>query len=73
VYCAVFDEDRCFGAGKQLLVFSLDGAIVGVNICEDIWYPAGPTKAQAPPGVRITPCAFGKDQRLPITNQYREG
>jgi predicted amidohydrolase len=46
---------------------------VGVNICEDIWYPVGPTEAQAQPGVRITPCAFGKDQRLPITNQYREG
>ena len=26
----------------------------------------------APPGVRITPRAFGKDRRLPITNHYRE-
>ena len=25
----------------------------------------------APPGVRITPRAFGKDRRLPITNRFR--
>lgn len=28
-------------------------------------------RRQAPPGVKITPRAFGKDRRLPITNQYR--
>jgi NAD+ synthase (glutamine-hydrolysing) len=28
-------------------------------------------RRQAPPGVRITPKAFGKDRRLPITNRYR--
>jgi NAD+ synthase (glutamine-hydrolysing) len=30
-------------------------------------------RRQAPPGVKITPRAFGKDRRLPITNRYREG
>jgi NAD+ synthase (glutamine-hydrolysing) len=30
-------------------------------------------RRQAPPGVRITQRAFGKDRRLPITNHYREG
>ena len=29
-------------------------------------------RRQAPPGIKITPRAFGKDWRLPITNQYRE-
>jgi NAD+ synthase (glutamine-hydrolysing) len=29
-------------------------------------------RRQAPPGVKITPCAFGKDWRLPITNRYKE-
>jgi NAD+ synthase (glutamine-hydrolysing) len=29
-------------------------------------------RRQAPPGVRITQRAFGKDRRLPITNGYRE-
>jgi NAD+ synthase (glutamine-hydrolysing) len=30
-------------------------------------------RRQAPPGVKITPRAFGRDRRLPITNHYREG
>jgi NAD+ synthase (glutamine-hydrolysing) len=30
-------------------------------------------RRQAPPGVRITTLAFGKDRRLPITNPFREG
>ncbi len=28
-------------------------------------------RRQAPPGVRITPRAFGKDRRFPITNRYK--
>jgi NAD+ synthase (glutamine-hydrolysing) len=28
-------------------------------------------RRQAPPGVKITPKAFGRDRRLPITNLYR--
>ena len=30
-------------------------------------------RRQAPPGVKITPKAFGKDWRLPITNRYPDG
>jgi NAD+ synthase (glutamine-hydrolysing) len=30
-------------------------------------------RRQAPPGIKITPRAFGRDRRLPITNRYREG
>ncbi len=30
-------------------------------------------RRQAPPGVKITPKAFGKDWRLPITNAFRGG
>jgi len=29
-------------------------------------------RRQAAPGVKITPRAFGKDRRLPITNRYRD-
>jgi NAD+ synthase (glutamine-hydrolysing) len=29
-------------------------------------------RRQAPPGLKITPRAFGRDRRLPITNRYRE-
>ena len=28
-------------------------------------------RRQAPPGVKITPRAFGRDRRLPITNWYQ--
>jgi NAD+ synthase (glutamine-hydrolysing) len=28
-------------------------------------------RRQAPPGIKITPRAFGRDRRLPITNHYR--
>ena len=30
-------------------------------------------RRQAPPGVKITPRAFGRDRRMPITNAYRVG
>ncbi|HXF37475.1 MAG TPA: NAD+ synthase [Actinomycetota bacterium] len=30
-------------------------------------------RRQAPPGVKITPKAFGRDRRMPITNRYRPG
>lgn len=35
----VFDEARYFRAGTQSMVLGIDGARVGVVICEDIWYP----------------------------------
>jgi NAD+ synthase (glutamine-hydrolysing) len=28
-------------------------------------------RRQAPPGIKITPRAFGRDRRLPITNRFR--
>lgn len=43
----VFDENRYFRAGQQRLVFSRNGVLFGVSICEDIWYPDGPPEAQA--------------------------
>jgi NAD+ synthase (glutamine-hydrolysing) len=30
-------------------------------------------RRQAPPGVKITPKAFGRDRRMPITNHYGKG
>ena len=56
---AVFDEDRYFIPGPVLNdgvasgLFSLDGATVGITICEDIWYADGPVAAQAAAGARI--------------------
>jgi NAD+ synthase (glutamine-hydrolysing) len=43
----VFDENRYFQAGTDCPVFVLQGTTVGINICEDIWYPTGPSEVQA--------------------------
>jgi NAD+ synthase (glutamine-hydrolysing) len=49
----VFDESRYFHSGKRLPLVMLHGVAVGVNICEDIWLPEGPTRAQAAAGAEI--------------------
>ncbi|MGB3635857.1 MAG: NAD+ synthase, partial [Rubrobacteraceae bacterium] len=43
----VFDENRYFRKGSGAPVVKLDGALVGVSVCEDIWYPGGPAREQA--------------------------
>lgn len=43
----VFDEYRYFQPGEKVSVYQLSDLVFGVNICEDIWYPEGPAKAQA--------------------------
>ena len=49
----VFDEGRYFHPGNTVTLLDLSGILVGVNICEDIWYPDGPTKAQAEAGAEV--------------------
>ena len=46
----VFDENRYFQAGRNNPVFRLDKTVIGISICEDIWYPNGPPQAQAAQG-----------------------
>ncbi len=42
----VFDENRYFMPDKKSPVFARDGTVIGVSICEDIWYPGGPVEEQ---------------------------
>jgi NAD+ synthase (glutamine-hydrolysing) len=49
----VFDENRYFQAGTESPVFEVSGVRVGVNVCEDIWYPDGPSRAQAHAGAEV--------------------
>ena len=49
----VFDESRYFHPGRRIPVVVLGGVAIGVNICEDIWFPEGPTRAQAAAGAEI--------------------
>ena len=45
---SVFDEKRYFTAGDHCPVAAFGKDVsVGVNICEDIWYPEGPQRIQA--------------------------
>jgi NAD+ synthase (glutamine-hydrolysing) len=64
---AYAEEDRTF---QEIVAMGYDKATVErvmrlVDISEY-------KRRQAPPGVKITPRAFGRDRRLPITNKYRE-
>ncbi len=49
----VFDEQRYFQAGTTPVNFVLDEITVGVGICEDIWYPEGPARAQSLAGAQV--------------------
>ncbi|MBI5199346.1 MAG: NAD+ synthase [Nitrospirae bacterium] len=49
----VFDEFRYFKAGKKYPVYTIDDIVIGVNICEDIWFPVGPTRFQAHAGAKL--------------------
>ena len=49
----VFDELRYFRPDETCPVYTIGGLGVGVNICEDIWYPGDPTRSQALAGAQV--------------------
>jgi len=49
----VFDEDRYFQAGREYPVFIIYGIGMGITICEDMWYEAGPAIVQAYAGATV--------------------
>jgi NAD+ synthase (glutamine-hydrolysing) len=49
----VFDEGRYFHPGRTLPLIDVSGVTLGVNICEDIWLPDGPIRAQAAAGAEV--------------------
>ncbi|MCL0087440.1 NAD+ synthase, partial [Dehalococcoidia bacterium] len=49
----VFDEKRYFQPGTKAPIFVINGVSIGVNICEDIWYPTGPASRQASAGAEV--------------------
>jgi NAD+ synthase (glutamine-hydrolysing) len=61
-----FDEYRYFRQGNRCPVYRVGDTLVGVNICEDIWYPEGPSRLQALAGAELvininaSPYATGK-------------
>jgi NAD+ synthase (glutamine-hydrolysing) len=60
------EEDR---SPEEIVASGADPELVGrvIEMIDRAEYK----RRQAPPGVKITPKAFGRDRRLPITNRYR--
>jgi NAD+ synthase (glutamine-hydrolysing) len=63
---AYVEEDRSY---QEMLELGFDGSIVQriVRLVDVNEYK----RRQAAPGVKITPRAFGRDRRMPITNRFR--
>ena len=63
---AYVEDDR---TRAELVGMGFDAEIVGriTRLVDTAEYK----RRQTPPGVRVTPKAFGKDRRVPITNGYR--
>jgi NAD+ synthase (glutamine-hydrolysing) len=63
---AYVEEDR---GPEELVAAGFDRALVErvVSMIDRAEYK----RRQAPPGVKITPRAFGRDRRMPITDRYR--
>jgi len=50
----VFDENRYFRAGEGAPpILRVGNTLVGLSICEDIWYPGGPPREQAIGGASV--------------------
>ena len=66
ILLAYVEEDLTAG---ELVEAGFDEAVVErvVRLVDLVEYK----RRQSPPGVRVTPKAFGKDRRMPITNRYR--
>jgi NAD+ synthase (glutamine-hydrolysing) len=67
----VFDEFRYFQVGTRCPLYLIGDVTIGVNICEDIWYPEGPAHMQSLFGaeaiinINASPYSIGK-------SDYRE-
>ena len=49
----VFDEHRYFQRGRGGATIEVDGVVVGLTVCEDIWVPGPPASEEALAGARL--------------------
>jgi NAD+ synthase (glutamine-hydrolysing) len=49
----VFDEERYFAVGHRCPILEQNGFRIGLSVCEDCWYPAGPMAWQAEHGAEL--------------------
>ncbi len=74
---SVFDEQRWFAPGTEPYVrYVIGGVAVGVSVCEDVWFAAGPVADQGRAGARLvvnlnaSPYSIGRrDDRLAVLTQ----
>ena len=66
VVMAYVEEDKSV---EQIIAMGFDEGVVkwAARMVDGSEYK----RRQAPPGIKITPRAFGKDRRLPITNRFK--
>src|SRR5207302_6626267 len=73
----VFDEDRYFASGRDLILLEHGGTLVGVTICEDMWQPGPPATDLALAGAEIivnlsaSPFHVGKEREREQMFQVR--
>jgi NAD+ synthase (glutamine-hydrolysing) len=66
----VFDEERYFVPGTEVLLASFGAVEVAVTICEDLWFPWGPMASAAAAGAEVvvslnaSPYRLEKGERL---------
>ena len=64
----VFDEDRYFAPGRDLLLLRFGDVLVGPTVCEDVWQPGPPATDLALAGAQLianisaSPFHVGKDR-----------
>ena len=49
----VFDEHRYFQIGEYAALLELNGASIGLTVCEDVWEPGPPTTTEALAGATL--------------------
>ncbi len=66
VLTAYVEEDK---SAEQIIAMGFDKEVVerAAQLVDSSEYK----RRQAPPGIKITPKAFGRDRRLPITNKFK--
>ena len=64
----VFDEERYFAAGRELVLLRLGETLIGPTVCEDLWQPGPPATDLALAGAQLianisaSPFHVGKDR-----------
>jgi NAD+ synthase (glutamine-hydrolysing) len=66
VLTAYVEEDKSV---EQIIAMGIDEQVAkkAARLVDTSEYK----RRQAPPGIKITPRAFGRDRRLPITNRFK--